>query len=243
MFKKIAITLVGCLFAAHSHAVIIGGAVTDIGSGALYPDAFDQGGIFQLLTLPFNPPAGPANTVGNDTFQTPNLYGFNEGQNILLASDLMTNIGGTVASGTTIASHYVFFDPDDSTAQQGYVDFDSNIIAVITSTNLLAASDNLLNNNVTYLNPGARGLEPAQDTVWIGTGTETNRLYVDWLASTPGDFVRVITEFSVGGQDPCATNPPGVGGCPAISTDGPSTMSMILIFFTGLAYANRRRFK
>lgn len=242
MLKK-TLTLFACLlFVGHASAVIIGGAVTDI-SGRMDHDAFNQGGTFNLLTLPFSPPTGAINnnTVGNDTFQTPNLYGFNEGQNILLTSPLSVNIGAEVAAGTTIASHYVFFDPDRATYQQGYVDFDADILAVITSQSLLRDSDSLLNNNVRYLNPGARGLEPNTDTVWIGTGSETNRLYVDWYASTPGDFIRIITEFSAGGQDPCSNNPPGVGGCPAVNVSAPNSYALLLLSVLGLVFAGRCR--
>ncbi len=247
MLKRNLFLLSLALFASSAHAIVMDGAVTDIAGTGAGSDAYDQGGIFSELTLPFTPPNGNQNTVGNDTFQTPNLYAFNEGQNITLTQNYSVNIGSNLETGDVISSHYVFFDPSSTTAQQGWVDFDANIIAVITSTSLLSASDSFLNNNVTYLNPGARGLESG-DSVSIGdvANGELDRLYVDWFASTPGDFVRVITEFSQGGQDPCSTNPAGVGGCPASGDNGgtvpePAPLSLLLAGIIGISAA--RRFK
>jgi len=170
-------------------AIIVGGQVT--GGGAL-----SQGGTF----IDFGPaPSGLV--VGNDTFQDPNLYGFDEDQNIFLTSDLNIDVGGSViGAGTQVASHYVFFDPGPGTTITGWVDFDSDILGIITSTPNLLASDFLLNNDVTYLNPGLRGLE-AGDTAWIDA-TFSNRLNLSLFASTPGDYVRVLTAFSSGAAVP-----------------------------------------
>jgi len=234
------------LFTSSAHAIVMNGAVTDIAGTGAGRDAYDQQGVFTELTLPFNPPNGSQNTVGEDTFQTPNLYAFNEGQNILLNQAYSVDIGTALVSGNTISSHYVFFDPNNSTDQQGWVDFDADIIAVITSTTNLDASDSFLNNNVNYLNPAARGLERG-DIVSIGDGlgSNLNRLYVDWKASSPGDFVRVITGFSQGGQDPCSTNPAGVGGCPASGGNGgtvPEPAPFSLLFAGMISIAIARRF-
>jgi hypothetical protein len=155
--------------------------------------ARDAGGVFVKLTLPFFNPFGPPNAVGNDTFQSPNLYGFDEDQNILLAAPLQIDVGaGPIASGTTIASHYVFFDPGPSQHVIGVVNFDSDILGIITSTGFLAASDFLANTGVTYLSPSARGLE-AGDSVTI---SGTRQILFDTFASSPGDYVRVLTAFS-----------------------------------------------
>lgn len=222
---------------SSAQAIVIGGEVTG-------GQALNQGGIFAELTLPFAPPNGAANTVGNNTFQTPNLYAFNEGQNLTSTSAIAVNIlagggSGSIAANTTVSSHYVFFDPKNRTTQLGYVDFDSAIIGVITSTSLLALSDPLVvNNNVTYLNPSARGLESNTDTVFINASNSA-RLQVDWRASTPGDFVRVLTAFSSGGTDPCSTNPPGVGGCPSASVPEPQSLGLLVL--GAMALGLRRR--
>ena len=72
----------------------------------------------------------------------------------------------------------------------GAVNLDSDILRIITTTNDLAASDFLANTGVNYLNPGNRGLE-AGDSVTIDT-----------VASSPGDYVRVLTTFSPAASTP-----------------------------------------
>lgn len=186
------------LIPRESHAIIIGGSVTG-------GTAKTAGGTFIKLTPPLANPHGAANSVGNDTFQAPNLYGFDEDQNVFVGPgnlnvDLIAGGGsGTILAGTEVASHYIFFDPT-SQSQIGYVDFDADILAVITSTGRLAASDYLANTGVNYLNPSARGLE-AGDSATIDA-TYAYRLDVNWVASTPGDYVRVLTRHSPGAATP-----------------------------------------
>lgn len=64
-----------------SNADIISGVVTG-------GTAFTAGGTFVKLTVPLANPFGPPNSVGDDNFQSPNLYGFDEDQNILLTAPL-----------------------------------------------------------------------------------------------------------------------------------------------------------
>jgi hypothetical protein len=171
---------------SSSQATAIGGAVTS-GSGA-----------YVKLVVPFTE-STPDNTVGNNTFQDPNLYAFDETQNVNAPDPIAVDIGGiggVIPANTVVASHYVFFDPNGSTHQEGWVDFDSPILGVVTSTNRLLGSDIYVNPGVTYLNPGARGLEGG-DSVAID-GALDYRLLVDWTASTPGDYVRVFTQRSPG---------------------------------------------
>ncbi len=188
----IAFLLNGILGAtSKAHATIISGGVT-FGSGN-----------FVKLEVPFTE-STPDNTVGNDTFQNFNLYGFDEGQNIeitvpLSVDDIANGSGsgsgtGTLPIGTTVASHYIFFDPSGASRQRGFVNFDSNILAIISSTDNLSASDFLINTGVNYLNPSARGLERT-DSVTI---TDLTQIEVNWRAITPGDYIRVLTEFSPG---------------------------------------------
>ena len=150
-------------------------------------------GKFIKLAVPLRNPYGPANSVGENTFDNPNLYAFDEDQNILLKNDLSTDVGkNPIPAGKVVASHYVFFDPGPGTEIFGIVEFDSPVLAIITSTDKLAASDFLANTGVHYLNPGARGLEPG-DSVSI---TGPNQITFHTQASNPGDYVRVLTEFS-----------------------------------------------
>jgi hypothetical protein len=105
--------------------------------------------------------------VGNNTFQSPNLFGFDEDQNILLAAPLTVDVGTSpIPAGTVVASHYIFFDPGPSQHVIGTVNFDSDVLAIITGTANLAASDFLANTGVNYLNPNNRGLE-AGDSITI----------------------------------------------------------------------------
>ncbi|MEM9047878.1 MAG: hypothetical protein AAGC92_04085 [Pseudomonadota bacterium] len=145
---------------------------------------------------------GTARAVGNDTFQDPNLYAFDEDQNILLDRDIRVDLapgrplGGLIAKGTVVASHYVFFDPAGVSWQEGFVEFDAPILGVATRIWTLQATDFLANTKMTYLNPGLRGLE-VEDRVWIDPENPF-RLNVDWLAWTPGDYIRVFTARSPG---------------------------------------------
>ena len=179
-----------------ANAVVVTGEVT--GGTAL-----SNGGVFQELDI------STGFSVGNNTFQTPNLYAFNEDQNITIPSEISVDIGTNPMAGEVVASHYVFFDPLGTTTQEGYVDFDADIYGVATSTSLLAASDFLVASGVTYLNPGARGLEGG-DVVSIESDNP-RRLLVDWFAGSPGDYVRVFTKESPGGGN----GDPGVIPVPA----------------------------
>ncbi len=168
------------------HASIISGTVT--GGTAMM-----AGGTFVKLTVPLTNPFGTPDSVGNDNFQSPNLFGFDEDQNILLLAPLVLDVGTSpIPAGTIVASHYVFFDPGPTEHVIGTVNFDSDILGIITSTTNLAASDFLANTGVNYLNPGLRGLE-AGDSVTI---SGTRQILFDTTASSPGDYVRVLTTYS-----------------------------------------------
>ena len=168
-------------------------AAGKVGGGAVVGMSPEPKGVFIKLGLPLANPQGPPNSVGENTFDRPNLYAFDEDQNIVLKADLTTDVGqNPIPAGKIIASHYVFFDPGPGTEVFGVVDFNSRVVAIITSTDTLAASDFLARTGVTYLNPGARGLE-AGDYVNI---SGPNQISFHTVASNPGDYVRVLTEFS-----------------------------------------------
>lgn len=167
-------------------ATIISGVVT--GGSAL-----TAGGTFVELTVPLSNPFGPPDSVGNDNFQSPNLFGFNEDQNILLTAPLVVDVGASpIPAGTIVASHYIFFDPGPTLEVIGTVNFDAAVLGILTNTTDLAATDFLAQTGVNYLSPGARGLE-AGDSVTI---SGTNQILFDTVASSPGDYVRVLTAFS-----------------------------------------------
>lgn len=151
-------------------------------------------GIFEKL----DPTTGFA--VGADTFDTDNLYAFDEDQNIVLDRDIRVDIsaprtGEWIRKGETVASHYVFFDSLDG-VQIGFVDFDSPILGIAAFQATMAATDFLANTDVTYLSPELRGLERG-DYVWIDEA-DPFRLWVYWAGSSPGDYIRVFTTRSPG---------------------------------------------
>jgi hypothetical protein len=192
--KNLSVGIALLLFTASipSTADIIGGTVTG-------GTAQTAGGTFVKLTVPLSNPFGPPNSVGNDNFQSPNLFGFNEDQNILLSAPLTVDVGTSpIPAGTTVASHYIFFDPGPSQHIIGTVNFDSDVLGIITSTATLAASDFLAQTGVNYLNPTARGLEPGDSVTISGP----QQILFDTFASSPGDYVRVLTAFSPGGGPP-----------------------------------------
>lgn len=148
-----------------------------------------QGSFVKLETVePF--------TVGYDTFDDDNLYGFDEDQNITLTEPISVDIGGNnglISQGTVVASHYVFFD-SLSGIQYGYVYFDAPILGIAAFRDSMARTDFLANNAVNYISAELRGLEEG-DRVWVDE-EDPHKLWVYWAGSSPGDYIRVFTEKS-----------------------------------------------
>jgi PEP-CTERM motif-containing protein len=211
---SVAAALLTLMISAPARATIVGGSVTG-------GTAQTAGGVFVKLTVPLSNPFGSPDSVGNDNFQSPDLFGFDEDQNILLAAPLTVDVGTSpIAAGTTVASHYIFFDPGPSQQVIGTVDFDSDVLAIITGTANLAASDFLANTGVNYLNPSARGLE-AGDSVTI---SGPRQILFDTFASSPGDYVRVLTAFS-----------------PEAAVPEPGTLALFGLAVAGIGLARRRK--
>lgn len=186
MIKKFLGAFAICLFllgiVGISNASIVTGGIT---GGA----ALSRGGEFIIID-----PIPEGLTVGNDNFQDVNLRAFNEDQNTILSSALVVDVGTNIAAGTEVSSHYIVFDPAVTSVNRdvyGYVEFNSNVLGIVTTTSSLAASDVLANNDVTYLNPSLRGLE-SEDWASIDINNPKRiNLYLN--ASSPGDCIRVIT--------------------------------------------------
>jgi hypothetical protein len=198
MFRTtFACILTAAVLAGPAGATVIGGAIT--GGSAL-----TGGGVFIKLTAPFTE-SNPDSTVGDDNFQTPNLYAFDENQNLTIPSEIMVDVGTNPQAGDIVASHYIVFDPGPTTSMSGWVEFDAPIFGVATQTGTLAASDFLfVSGLVTYENPGARGLESSgmNEIVQIDSMNPNRLNLINWRASSPGDVVRVFTMESPGAVVP-----------------------------------------
>jgi hypothetical protein len=220
--KRLQLVVAGLLIAGPFPLLMVGPVRATILTGTVTGGtASVAGGTFHKLVPPLANPLGPPNSVGNDTFQSPNLFGFDEDQNIVLPAPLVVDVGSSpLPAGTTVASHYIFFDPGPAQTVVGTVDFDANVLAILTSTTNLANSDFLANTGVNYLNPGLRGLE-AGDSVTI---SGPRQILFDTSASSPGDYVRVLTAFS-----------------PAANVPEPSTFIFVGLGLAGLEALGWRR--
>ena len=123
---------------------------------------------------------------------SPNLYAFDEAQNFTLTANLATQVGlNPIPAGTEVNSSFVTFGP--STASEnllGYVEFNSPVLALITSDASLLATNFLGNSLITYQAPVEVGLESC-DLVTIDS-SDPNRIDWNTTASLPGDSVRVV---------------------------------------------------
>lgn len=184
-FNCMVIICLTITMAGTAAATIITGKVTGGSTKAL-------GGIWQEIN-----PIPLGFMVGKNNQQSPNFFGLNEVQNILLPGALNPNVGGILAAGTKVASHYIFFDPRKKRSTlAGWVQFDAKVLGIITSRNRLNGTDGLLGNPlVTYKNPPLRGLEK-RDRAWIGAGASSDKIFVRFRAGSPGDYIRVLTEES-----------------------------------------------
>lgn len=166
--------LAALLAPAAASAVVVTGSVT----GGTTP------GTFQLIA--------PPPFVGGNDLGSPDLFAWNEKQNVTLGAALATDLGGVIAAGTRVASHGVAFDPDaPRLTVSAEVEFSRPILGILWSTGKLTATDALLGAvGTAYNSPGARGLEIADRA---GTSFVGKTLFLNWEALSPGDNIRVIT--------------------------------------------------
>ena len=150
-------------------------------------------------------------TPPNPIARNPNngiLLGWDELQNITLTEDLLVDRvfdptvefvepsgnGFVIKAGTIVSSHYFQWDPGAGSSRnvEATIEFDSEIFAFITRDQKLFDSDELLGlPNFDYNDFRLRGLENGDRTNFNGELVD-----IDWRASSPGDWTRVITAFS-----------------------------------------------
>lgn len=131
----------------------------------------------------------PPAAVGNNNQQSALLLGFNEMQNVRLDADLMV-AGVTITEGSFVSSHYIIVDPVNSTRITGNAIFDGDVLAIVETNADLDATNGLFGaTGTTYATLGLSGLESG-DSVTIGPA---NEIFVDATASSPGDYVRILT--------------------------------------------------
>ena len=173
-------------------AAILAMLSNPVGAIVLDGEILRQNGFGEFVKLDTSKPFA----VGFDTFDDDNLYAFDEDQNILLEEEIRVDIGGEeglIPAGTTVASHYVFFD-SLAGIHHGYVYFDAPILGVAAFQDTMGATDFLANTDVNYISTELRGLEEG-DYVWIDAD-DPHRLWVYWAGSSPGDYIRVFTARS-----------------------------------------------
>ncbi len=206
--KLISAMLAVILMPVSAFATIVTGSVTG---------GTSTGGVFELLD-----PIPAGLTVGNNNQQSPNLFGFNEDQNIAITSTITVDVGTNPVNGNIVASHYIFFDPVLTRRIIGWVDFDADIYGIITGSANLAASDFLANTGVNYVGSTLRGLEPG-DSASIDP-TMANRLLINFRAGSPGDYIRVLTMRS-----------------PRADIPEPSMMGLLGLGLLGMVALRRRK--
>ena len=102
--------------------------------------------------------------------------------------------GYLIKAGTIVSSHYLQWDPGagSSSRVQATIHFDSDIFAFITADQKMFDSDSILGlPELDYSDFLNRGLEGADTTNIRGSEVD-----IDWTASSPGDWTRLITAFS-----------------------------------------------
>lgn len=186
--QSIVTAMVLAVFAATSHATLV--SITNVtgANGA------------QITTNPPNP-------VSKDPNQGI-LLAWDEVQNFQLLQDLRVDrvadpnasfilpdgSGYKIRAGTIVSSHYIQWDNGSGASNTvgATITLDSDIFAFITADQKMFDSDAPLGlPGLDYNDFGSRGLESGDTTTINGSAVDIN-----WTATSPGDWTRLITAFS-----------------------------------------------
>lgn len=157
-----------------------GGADQTITGTITGGDALIRGGEFVQLCDPIGP-------VGDNNFDSYDLFAFEEQQAVELDAPLALDTTAVIDAGEIVSSYYVVWDPVPTNDVLATLTFPDTIIGVITQQAELQASEFLGDASAVYLNPNLLGLESG-DTVTVNGAS----IDIDFRAGSPGDSVRVI---------------------------------------------------
>lgn len=185
--KKSAATAFAILVLAGATSVSAAIVVGNVTGGSIA--SANPAGAFVKL----DPSAGGF-SVGQNNFNTNTIYGFDEQQGFTLTAELAANLGLTsIAAGTRVNSHFLFFDPLLTQTAQATVVFDTPVLAAITLRPQLMASNFLGASRVTYLTPSSVGLESGIDFLRLGAPDANSIRITNLNADSPGDHFRILT--------------------------------------------------
>lgn len=106
----------------------------------------------------------------------------------------LANLAYTVPAGLVISSYYLYFDPKKDNTSTGSITFSEPVYGVVVQDKSFVHSDFLRILSAPYpANPSFtdRGLELGPETLQLSSDRKT--LFFKFVASSPGDQVRVIT--------------------------------------------------
>lgn len=138
---------------------------------------------------------GSDNVVRNDLSDLTTV-----GDNSIDLSDYLYAFDEKIYDGK-FASHFIAYDPKGLGTINAQVSFDNAIIAVIHSSLGLETTDNLFAlNSIEYLSNKHNGIELYSFRKYDSFTVSGSTINVDFRASNPGDYIRVVTDLG-GGVD------------------------------------------